>query len=73
MAGREFPEGCALVIGGSGGIGSVVAQGFASAGTPVAITYRRNKDKADAVVKKIQAGGWHGELPRTDAERLRAG
>lgn len=57
MAGREFPEGCALVIGGSGGIGSVVAQGFASAGTPVAITYRRNRDKAEAAVKKIQAAG----------------
>src|SRR5437764_50002 len=40
MTGSLFGDGAALIIGGSGGIGRVVAQQFAKAGTPVAVTYR---------------------------------
>lgn len=57
MAGKDFPEGCALVIGGSGGIGSVVARRFAEAGSDVAITYRRNKDRADTVAAAMRECG----------------
>ncbi|WP_380872317.1 short-chain dehydrogenase [Sphingomonas sp. DBB INV C78] len=58
MTGRRFPDGCALIIGGSGGIGGVVAQEFAKAGSPVAITYRRRKEKADQVEAAItELGG----------------
>jgi NAD(P)-dependent dehydrogenase (short-subunit alcohol dehydrogenase family) len=53
----DFPEGVALVVGGSGGLGSAIARGFAAAGATLAITYRRNKDKADEVADGIRAKG----------------
>lgn len=57
MSESLFPKGCALVIGGSGGIGSVVAREFAKAGSDVAVTYRSNRAKAEAVVDEMVAGG----------------
>lgn len=53
----DFPEGVALVVGGSGGIGSAIARGFAEAGVTLAITYRHNQARADAVAGEIQRGG----------------
>jgi NAD(P)-dependent dehydrogenase (short-subunit alcohol dehydrogenase family) len=53
----DFPKGVALVIGGSGGIGSAIARGFAAVGVPLAITYRRNEDAANAVAEEIRAQG----------------
>ncbi len=53
----DFPDGVALVIGGSGGIGSAIARGFAAAGVPLAITYRNNEDAANAVAEGIRAHG----------------
>jgi NAD(P)-dependent dehydrogenase (short-subunit alcohol dehydrogenase family) len=53
----DFPAGVALVVGGSGGIGSAIALRFAAAGVTVAITYRHNKEKADEVAGKIRSGG----------------
>lgn len=44
-------EGAALVVGGSGGIGGVVARMLASRGSDVALTYRRNAEAGDAVTK----------------------
>jgi len=38
---RIFPDGAALVIGGSGGVGQAVCREFARAGTDVAITYHK--------------------------------
>lgn len=57
MSETNFPEGCALVIGGSGGIGGVVAREFARAGTPVALSYRSNKDKAEVHAAAIRELG----------------
>jgi len=57
MSEALFPAGCALVIGGSGGIGSVVAKELARAGSDVAITYRRNKAKADEAQQDMDAIG----------------
>ena len=37
-----FPEGSALVIGGSGGIGESVCKNFISHGVPVIFTYFKN-------------------------------
>lgn len=53
----DFPQGVALVIGGSGGIGSAIARGFAAARVPLAITYRHQEDAAVAVAEEIRAGG----------------
>lgn len=52
-----FPAGCALVIGGSGGIGGVVAREFGRAGSAVALSYRSNRDKAEANAEAIRTLG----------------
>jgi NAD(P)-dependent dehydrogenase (short-subunit alcohol dehydrogenase family) len=57
MGMSEFPNGAALVFGGSGGIGRHVAQAFAEAGTAVAITYRSNTAVADEVAARARAAG----------------
>jgi NAD(P)-dependent dehydrogenase (short-subunit alcohol dehydrogenase family) len=53
----DFPKGVVLVVGGSGGIGSAIARGFAAEGAKVAITYRHNEDRARSVVEEIEAVG----------------
>ena len=44
----SFPAGCALLFGGSGGIGSGVARSFAEAGSDVALVYRTRPAPAEA-------------------------
>ena len=53
----EFGDGVALVIGGSGGVGSVICEGLASAGSDVALTYRSNMDAANKTAKKLRETG----------------
>lgn len=62
----DFPHGIALVVGGSGGIGSAIARGFAAEGVKVAITYRHNEDTARSVVEEIEAVGGQCSAHRVD-------
>jgi len=48
---------CAVVTGGSRGIGRAIALCLAEAGADVLITYRERRDEADAAVKDILALG----------------
>jgi 3-oxoacyl-[acyl-carrier protein] reductase len=48
---------CALVTGGSRGIGRAIAFGLADAGADVLITYRERGGDAKAVVKEIESKG----------------
>ncbi len=52
-----FPQGVALVVGGSGGVGQAIALELAAQGSAVAITYRNNEARALDVVAAIQAKG----------------
>ncbi len=55
-AGR--PEGaCALVTGGSRGIGAAIARELAAAGWPVAINYRSDVEAAERTRAEIERGG----------------
>jgi 3-oxoacyl-[acyl-carrier protein] reductase len=49
--------GCALVTGGSRGIGAAIAGSLASGGRPVAVNYRSDRDAAEQVVAGIEAAG----------------
>jgi NAD(P)-dependent dehydrogenase (short-subunit alcohol dehydrogenase family) len=53
----SFPEGCVLVFGGSGGIGSGVARTFAASGSNIAVVYRTKKEAAEAVAQDARAVG----------------
>lgn len=54
FAGRA---GAALVVGGSGGLGSVIAVELAARGSDVALTYRGNADGAAAAAAQIERLG----------------
>lgn len=57
--GGDFAEqgGCAIVTGGSGGIGAAVARMLACRGSDLAITYRTNEAAAQAVVADAVTAG----------------
>lgn len=56
----------AIVTGGSLGIGTAIALKLAEYGANVAINYRKHKDEAEEVVKKIQAMGRKGLVVQAD-------
>ncbi|RWX72334.1 3-oxoacyl-ACP reductase family protein [Mesorhizobium sp. M2A.F.Ca.ET.039.01.1.1] len=56
----------ALVTGGSRGIGAAIAKQLARDGANVAITYTSAKDKADEVVKEMEAIGRRAIAIRAD-------
>lgn len=66
----DFGRGVALVVGGSGGLGSAIARAFAEAGVPVAITYRRNEQAADEVASEIRGAGGSCSVHQLDLGNL---
>lgn len=56
----------AIVTGGSLGIGSAIALKLAEYGANVAINYRKHKDEAEAIIKKIEALGVKALLVQAD-------
>ncbi len=55
MIDSNFNNGCVLIVGGSGGIGSLCAQEFANSGANVAITYYKNEQAAIDIANEISA------------------
>ena len=63
----------ALVTGGTGGIGRVIAAKLAADGFDVAIAYVGSVDLADATVKEIKEHGRHGMAFAADLADEEAG
>ena len=57
---------CAVVTGGSGGIGVEISRLLAARGLPVAVTYRSDADRAAALVEEITAAGGRAHAARVD-------
>lgn len=53
----EFPDGVAVVLGGSGGVGRAVVERLAQAGCDVALTFRTNPAAADEAAAHARAAG----------------
>jgi 3-oxoacyl-[acyl-carrier protein] reductase len=58
--------GCALVVGGSGGIGLAVVRMLASRGSAVALTYRSRADTAASAVESARGWGVHASAHQLD-------
>ena len=72
FAGRA---GAALVVGGSGGLGSVIAVELAARGSEVALTYRSNADAAATTATEIERLGsrsWVAAVDLTDDDGVAA-
>ena len=70
MIDKNFENGCVLVVGGSGGIGSICAKEFADAGANVAITYCKNKEKATEIASSINPNVKIFQLDNQDPESV---
>jgi 3-oxoacyl-[acyl-carrier protein] reductase len=63
----ELDNKVALVTGGSRGIGAAIAKRLAAGGAKVAITYARDADAADKIVKAIEGSGGKAVAIKADA------
>jgi NAD(P)-dependent dehydrogenase (short-subunit alcohol dehydrogenase family) len=54
---KDMPDGVALVTGGSGGLGRAICARLGRAGARIALTYRHNRDAADATVRALTEAG----------------
>ena len=70
MIDSNFQKGCVLIIGGSGGIGSLCAQEFARSNAKVAITYYKNEQAAIDMANEINADIKIYQLDNSNAESV---
>ncbi|MEY3006993.1 MAG: hypothetical protein RI942_1335 [Pseudomonadota bacterium] len=69
----DFPEGVALVIGGSGGMGAEICVELAEAGSDIVLTYNSNEARAKETQIRVEALGKTAEshqLSIGDADRV---
>ena len=67
---KNFENGCVLIVGGSGGIGSLCAQEFANSGAKVAITYYKNEKAAIDLANDINADVKIYQLDNSDSKSV---
>ena len=70
MSNPLFPQGAALIIGGSGGLGAAIAQQFALDGSDVALSYNTNKSAGEAMGQEIAALGRKASVHQLNAADL---
>ncbi|RZV55814.1 MAG: SDR family oxidoreductase [Pseudomonadales bacterium] len=57
-----YPDGAALVVGGSGGTGQAISRELARSGVNVVLTYNKNKQRAESLAADINGEGGHAEI-----------
>ena len=62
----EFPEGAAIIFGGSGGIGQGIAVEFAKAGSDVVICYHSKKEVAEKAAEAVRGHGVKASIQKAD-------
>ena len=62
----------ALITGGSRGIGAAIARRLAEDGAAVAVTYNASPEKAEVVVREIEAAGGRALAVRADSADVSA-
>lgn len=63
----DFPaQGCAIVAGGSGGIGQAICRSLAEGGSDVALTFRANRAKGEAAAELVRKAGRRAEIASLD-------
>ena len=65
-----YPEGAALVVGGSGGIGQGISRELAANGVPVWLTYNSNQERADTLAQEIRDTGGQAESAQLTLQDL---
>lgn len=66
LATQDFPDGAAVVLGGSGGIGSSICEAFGRHGVDVALSYRSNAAAAESLAARLGAMGRRAAAVRVD-------
>ena len=66
MSNYRFPEGGAIVFGGSGGLGTGVVELLADCGANVAFTYLTNEEAAKNNLDSIEKKGVEGMIQKVD-------
>ena len=66
----DFPEGWAVVLGGSGGIGRACARRIAEAGADVVVTYNSNRKRAEEVAGEITPLGRRAQCATVDVSDM---
>jgi 3-oxoacyl-[acyl-carrier protein] reductase len=61
-----FPNGCAMIFGGSGGIGAGVTRTFAQAGSDLAIVYRSRRSAAEEIANEARGLGREASIHAAD-------
>jgi NAD(P)-dependent dehydrogenase (short-subunit alcohol dehydrogenase family) len=70
MIDSNFKDGCVLIVGGSGGIGSLCAQEFSNSNAKVAITYYKNEQAAIDIANEINADVNIYQLDNSDSKSV---
>ena len=70
MIDLNFKKGCVLIVGGSGGIGSLCAQEFANSDAKVAITYYKNEKAAVDLANEINSDVKIYQLDNSDSKSV---
>lgn len=69
MTESYFPDGAAMVMGGTGGLGSAAARALARDGSDIALCYRSKREAADTIAEELRGHGRKVSLHAVDATR----